>query len=106
MRSFDTQIDRRTQNTNLPISLRCSLAEMLYCTSLMAFVGAGKSCAISCSLRSLEQACKAYAYRPDVGEQALLTPRKLTLLNTTTQKEIQHINYASTVLAVRLNRKR
>ncbi|KAK9908866.1 hypothetical protein WJX75_003953 [Coccomyxa subellipsoidea] len=57
-----------------------SIAEMLECTSLMAFVGA--------------------------GEQPALTPRKLTLMNTTTQSVIQDLNFPTSVLAVRVNRKR
>ena len=57
-----------------------SIAEMLECTSLMAFVGA--------------------------GEQPSLTPRKLTLMNTTTQSVIQDLSFPSSVLAVRINRKR
>ncbi|CAL5219293.1 g1099 [Coccomyxa viridis] len=57
-----------------------SIAEMLECTSLMAFVGA--------------------------GEQPALTPRKLTLMNTTIQSVIQDISFQTSILAVRLNRKR
>ncbi|KAK9803652.1 hypothetical protein WJX72_008472 [[Myrmecia] bisecta] len=57
-----------------------SIAEMLFCTSLMAFVGA--------------------------GEQPALTPRKLTLMNTTAQNIVQDLNFPSSVLAVRMNRKR
>ena len=40
------------------------------------------------------------------GEQPKLTPRKLSLLNTTTQSVIQDLSFTSTVLAVRMNRKR
>ncbi|KAK9805371.1 hypothetical protein WJX73_007759 [Symbiochloris irregularis] len=57
-----------------------SLAEMLFSTSLMAYVGS--------------------------GEQPLLTPRKLALMNTATQSSIQETSYTATILAVRLNRKR
>ncbi len=40
------------------------------------------------------------------GEQPSLTPRKLTLMNTTTQSVIQDLSFPSSVLAVRINRKR
>ena len=53
---------------------------MLFCTSLVAFVGA--------------------------GEQPHLTPRKLSLLNTHSNAIIQNLSFPSTVLAVQLNRKR
>lgn len=57
-----------------------SIAEMLFCTSLMAYVGA--------------------------GEQPTLTPRKLFLVNTATGSIIQDISLPTSVLAVRLNRER
>ncbi|KAL3132486.1 hypothetical protein ABBQ32_009034 [Trebouxia sp. C0010 RCD-2024] len=57
-----------------------SIAEMLFCTSLMAYVGA--------------------------GEQPTLTPRKLFLVNTATGSVIQDISLPTSVLAVRLNRER
>jgi autophagy-related protein 18 len=53
---------------------------MLFCTSLLAFVGA--------------------------GEQPSLTPRKLTLFNTHNNSVIQSLSFPSSVLAVLLNRKR
>jgi hypothetical protein len=53
---------------------------MLFCTSLLAFVGA--------------------------GEQPQLTPRKLSLLNTHSNAIIQNLSFPSTVLGVQLNRKR
>lgn len=53
---------------------------MLFCTSLVAFVGA--------------------------GEQPHLTPRKLTLLNTHSNSVIQSLSFPSSVLGVQLNRKR
>ena len=53
---------------------------MLFCTSLVAFVGA--------------------------GEQPHLTPRKLTLLNTHSSAVIQALSFPSAVLRVQLNRKR
>ena len=53
---------------------------MLWSTSLMVYVGA--------------------------GEQPALTPRKLTLLNTTSQSVIQDVSLPTSVLAVRLNRQR
>lgn len=56
------------------------LSEMLFCTSLVAYVGA--------------------------GEQPALTPRKLTVLNTSNNEPIQHISFASSVLAIRMNRQR
>ena len=40
------------------------------------------------------------------GEQPALTPRKLTLMNTTIQSVIQDISFQTSILAVRLNRKR
>ena len=60
------------------VLLCCSIAEMLFCTSLMAYVGA--------------------------GEQPTLTPRKLFLVNTASV--IQDISLPTSVLAVRLNRER
>jgi autophagy-related protein 18 len=53
---------------------------MLFCTSLLAFVGA--------------------------GEQPALTPRKLTLLNTHQNNVIQNLSYPTVVIAVLMNRKR
>ena len=40
------------------------------------------------------------------GEQPSLTPRKVTILNTATQSFIQDLSFPSSVLAVRMNRKR
>lgn len=57
-----------------------SLVEMLFCTSLMAFVGA--------------------------GEHPALTPRKMTLKNTTSQKTIKDMTFPTAVLAVKMNRRR
>ncbi len=54
--------------------------QMLFCTSLVAYVGAGL--------------------------QPALTPRKLTLLNTATSEAIQDISFPSVVLAVLMNRSR
>lgn len=56
------------------------IVEMLFCTSLVALVGA--------------------------GEQPAYSPRRLQLVNTKTQQVICELNFASAVLAVRLNRKR
>jgi autophagy-related protein 18 len=53
---------------------------MLFCTSLLAYVGA--------------------------GEQPALTPRKLTLLNTHNNQTIQTLSFPSSVLAMQLNRQR
>mmetsp|Transcript_11350 Transcript_11350/g.32228 ORF Transcript_11350/g.32228 Transcript_11350/m.32228 type:complete len:380 (+) Transcript_11350:149-1288(+) len=57
-----------------------SVAEMLFCTSLLAYSGA--------------------------GEQPNLTPRRLRIMNTSTQSPIRDLNFPSTVLAIRMNRKR
>ena len=57
-----------------------SVVEMLFCTSLLAYVGA--------------------------GEQPALTPRRLGVLNTSTGGGIQDLHFAASVLAVRLNRER
>lgn len=57
-----------------------SVSEMLFCTSLLAFVGA--------------------------GEQPSLSPRRLRVINTSTQTPIRDLNFPSSVLAVRMNRKR
>ncbi|KAG2449444.1 hypothetical protein HYH02_005591 [Chlamydomonas schloesseri] len=54
--------------------------EMLFCTSLVGFVGA--------------------------GEQPALTPRKLSVMNTTANRLIQELTYPTSVLAVRMNRQR
>ncbi len=56
------------------------LAEMLFCTSLLAFVGS--------------------------GEQPSLSPRKLTLLNTANRSVIQEFSMSHTVLGVLMNLKR
>lgn len=40
------------------------------------------------------------------GEQPVLTPRKLTLMNTTTRSLIQDLSFPSSILAVRMNKKR
>ena len=63
-----------------PALLPRSVAEMLFCTSLLAFVGA--------------------------GEQPTLTPRKLTLFNTHNNAAIQNLSFPSSVLSVLLNRRR
>ncbi|GBF88547.1 autophagy 18 related protein [Raphidocelis subcapitata] len=56
------------------------LAEMLFSTSLVAYAGA--------------------------GEQPALTPRRLTVFNTSSGEAIQHISFASSVLGVLINRQR
>ncbi|KAK9834076.1 hypothetical protein WJX81_008372 [Elliptochloris bilobata] len=57
-----------------------SICEQLFCTSLLGWVGA--------------------------GEQPVLTPRKLTLMNSTTQSVIQELSFPTSVLALQINRKR
>ncbi|GLI62273.1 hypothetical protein VaNZ11_004880 [Volvox africanus] len=57
-----------------------SIVEMLFCTSLVGFVGA--------------------------GEQPALTPRKLTVMNTSTSRTIQELSYPTSIMAVRMNRQR
>ncbi|KAI3428373.1 hypothetical protein D9Q98_006753 [Chlorella vulgaris] len=70
-----------THETCLDLPLGAiSIARMLFCTSLVAFVGA--------------------------GEQPHLTPRKLSLLNTHSNAIIQNLSFPSSVLGVHLNRKR
>ncbi|KAG1658038.1 hypothetical protein FOA52_014350 [Chlamydomonas sp. UWO 241] len=56
------------------------IVEMLFCSSILAFVGA--------------------------GEQPALTPRRMSVLNTSSQKTIQDIHFTSSVLAVFMNRQR
>eukprot|EP00873_Tetraselmis_striata_P025664 jgi/Tetstr1/445928/TSEL_033557.t1 len=56
-----------------------SVAEMLFCTSLLAFVGA--------------------------GEQSTLTPRRLRVMNTATQTPIRDLTFPASVLAAHMNRK-
>ncbi len=53
---------------------------MLFCTSLVAYVGA--------------------------GQQPALTPRKLSLLNTATSTTVQDMSFPSVVLAVLINKSR
>ena len=56
------------------------IVEMLFCTSLVALVGA--------------------------GEQAAWSPRRLQINNTKRQSVICELTFVTTVLAVKLNRKR
>jgi len=56
------------------------IAEMLFCTSLVAVVGS--------------------------GDQPTLSPRKLIIKNTSTQKTICELNFVSSILAVKMNKKR
>uniref|UniRef100_A0A2P2JG13 Autophagy-related protein 18b isoform X2 n=2 Tax=Rhizophora mucronata TaxID=61149 RepID=A0A2P2JG13_RHIMU len=56
------------------------IVEMLYSTSLLAIVGA--------------------------GEQPSLSPRRLCLFNTTTGIALRELNFLTSILAVRLNKKR
>ena len=71
---------------------------MLMCSLSMSW-----NCSLSVwpDLKSAEicRACPA-------GEQPSLTPRKVTILNTATQSFIQDLSFPSSVLAVRMNRKR
>ncbi|KAK1290247.1 Autophagy-related protein 18b [Acorus calamus] len=57
-----------------------SIVEMLFSSSLLAIVGA--------------------------GEQASLSPRRLCLFNTITGASIRELNYLTSILAIRVNRKR
>ena len=57
-----------------------SLVQMMYCTSLVSFVGA--------------------------GQQADLSPRRLRLLNTQSGKIICDLNFVSTILNVKMNKNR
>ncbi|KDO62328.1 hypothetical protein CISIN_1g0193492mg, partial [Citrus sinensis] len=57
-----------------------SIVEMLYSSSLLAIVGA--------------------------GEQPSLSPRRLCLFNTTTGTALRELNFLTSILAVRLNKKR
>ena len=70
----------RASHTALSRPSPRSIAKMLFCTSLVAFVGA--------------------------GEQPHLTPRKLTLLNSHSNSVIQALSFPAAVLGVHLNRKR
>ncbi|KAF8066255.1 ATG18B [Scenedesmus sp. PABB004] len=56
------------------------IAEMLFCTSLLAYVGA--------------------------GDQPSLTPRRLRVINTSNGAVIRDLSFSSSVLGVRLNRQR
>ncbi|KAK3015487.1 hypothetical protein RJ639_005473 [Escallonia herrerae] len=56
------------------------IVEMLFSSSLLAIVGA--------------------------GEQPSLSPRRLCLFNTTTGNALRELNFITSILAVRLNRKR
>ncbi|GAX73703.1 hypothetical protein CEUSTIGMA_g1155.t1 [Chlamydomonas eustigma] len=56
------------------------VVEMLFCSSIVAYVGA--------------------------GEQPALTPRRLTVLNTSSRKTIQDVHFTTSVLAVHMNRQR
>ncbi|KAK6942355.1 hypothetical protein RJ641_027732, partial [Dillenia turbinata] len=57
-----------------------SIVEMLFCSSLLAIVGA--------------------------GEQPSLSPRRLCLFNTTSGAALRDLNFLTSILAVRLNRRR
>ncbi|GLT80457.1 hypothetical protein SLA2020_518960 [Shorea laevis] len=57
-----------------------TIVEMLYSSSLLAIVGA--------------------------GEQPSLSPRRLCLFNTTTGASLRELNFLTSILAVRLNKKR
>ncbi|XAR65549.1 hypothetical protein NMG60_11009708 [Bertholletia excelsa] len=57
-----------------------AIVEMLYSSSLLAIVGA--------------------------GEQPSLSPRRLCLFNTTTGNALRELNFLTSILAVRVNRKR
>ncbi|KAK3183529.1 hypothetical protein Dsin_030815 [Dipteronia sinensis] len=57
-----------------------NIVEMLYSSSLLAIVGA--------------------------GEQPSLSPRRLCLFNTTTGNALRELNFLTSILAVRLNKKR
>jgi len=57
-----------------------SVCSMLYCTSLLALVGA--------------------------GDHPAFSPRKLKVFNTKTQTSICELNFVSSVLAVQMNKKR
>ncbi|KAK1275502.1 Autophagy-related protein 18b [Acorus gramineus] len=57
-----------------------SIVEMLFSSSLLAIVGA--------------------------GEQPALSPRRLCLFNTVTGASIRELNYLTSILAIRVNRKR
>uniref|UniRef100_A0A383W1Z6 Anaphase-promoting complex subunit 4 WD40 domain-containing protein n=1 Tax=Tetradesmus obliquus TaxID=3088 RepID=A0A383W1Z6_TETOB len=56
------------------------IAEMLFCTSLLVYVGA--------------------------GDQPSLTPRRLSVINTSSSSVIRDLSFSSSVLAVRLNKQR
>ncbi|KAL6066634.1 autophagy protein [Balamuthia mandrillaris] len=58
----------------------CGIAEMLFCTSLVALVGS--------------------------GDQPTFSPRKLRILNTATEQTICELPFVSSILAVKLNKKR
>lgn len=83
----------------------------------MAFVGAGSlltysldrwsSTLLKISLAAWKENMHMALMVPGcAGEQPALTPRKLTLCNTTIQSVIQDISFQTSILAVRLNRKR
>jgi len=57
-----------------------SIVEMLFCSSIVAFVG--------------------------TGEQPALSPRRMSVLNTSSGRTIQDIHFTTSVLAVHMNRQR
>lgn len=79
------------------------MAEMLYCTSLVALVGAGEQ--VRRSAIASDPLC-FYDDETKADGQPAFSPRRLRVWNTKTGAAICDLNFVTAVLAVRMNRQR
>ncbi|KAJ7155195.1 WD40 repeat-like protein [Mycena filopes] len=78
------------------------IVEMLFCTSLIALVGAPAS---TPSTSSSSPSSKNSASSPASNSAASSSPRKLTIVNTKRQSTICELLFPSSILSVKMNRK-
>lgn len=96
-----------------------SIVEMLYSSSLLAIVGAGEQVLVRFICFSSDAIWQLFLYSIFFGvllflsdevlivlQQPSLSPRRLCLFNTTTGTALRELNFLTSILAVRLNKKR
>lgn len=86
------------------------IVEMLFSSSLLAIVGAGEQVLVPFYSYSVLQCSLTlpahYLLRLFLTQQPSLSPRRLCLFNTKTGTALRELNFLTSILAVRMNRKR
>lgn len=82
------------------------MVEMLFSSSLVAVVGAGQQVNLCFHLEIVQGSAGNVFMSNDLLLQPALSPRRLSVFNTITNTISAELNFVSSILCVRMNRKR